>query len=134
MFHSSTKECVQFLWQFFEERDTNYSVNIKIKRGIPNLSCTDGTCPKAVNLIDAARLGCPQCAKRFIGEAGRKGENGITALMLAARVGCLDIVKLLVDKESKMIDTRRKSALMYGVRSRNPDCIRVLLVEAGMQS
>ena len=66
LYHSHDKECADFLWKFPEERDMNNLWEVKEEYNIPRVSCNDGTCPKAVSLLDATRLGCIQCVQKHI--------------------------------------------------------------------
>ena len=106
---------------------------IKEKYGIQRASCNDGTCPKAVSLVDAVRIGCVQCVKKHISEAGQKYREGMTALMIAAKLGHLDAVQLLVEKEARMQDNESRTALMYAIMNKHPECVPPLLIEAGMR-
>ncbi|TNJ28068.1 Kinase, NEK [Giardia muris] len=91
-------------------------------------------------LMIAAHTGNVQEAIENIGEAGqtlttspRLGDwvapAGLTALMLAARRGNLDIVLLLLEKEAGMVDTLNMTALRYAIRSGDCACIEALLCE-----
>ena len=50
---------------------------------------------------------------KYINEAGRKDENGRTALMIAAMYGYEDIVRILAEKEAGMKDRNGYTALHY---------------------
>ena len=72
IYNLSDKECTYFLWQFPEEREKNGFVMVKIADEIKRISCEEGTCIGAGSLLNAAFIGCPQCAQKYIGEAGKQ--------------------------------------------------------------
>ena len=57
----------------------------------------------------------------------------MTALIIAAQCGYLDIVELLADKEGCLRDGDGKNALMHAAAYNCTECIRPLRIEAGMQ-
>ena len=104
IYNSSNVDCARFLWQFPGERETKGSDRVKRKHRLERFSCSEGICLGVVSLLSAAFDGCLGCVQKHLDEAGRHDEKGMTALMIAAKYGYDDIVRILVEKEAKMHD------------------------------
>ena len=125
--YASTKECAEFLWQFPEEREIENLGEVKKKYGLQRTQCAGGTSCGSASLIEAAILGCSQCVEKFIGQAGRKGKHGESALIEAARFGYADLAEMLLDREHGMRDNLRMSALMHAAKEGHADVVGLLL-------
>lgn len=77
-------------------------------------------------------------AKRFVETQARSYNNeGVTALMLAARLGFVNIVKELAPYEAGMQsvspDFEGYTAMMFAVQRNSPECVRLLMdAESGL--
>ena len=60
-------------------------------------------------------------------EGGRNNDDGETALMLAARNGYPECVKLLVEKEGGMQNTNGWTALIVAAEHGEVGCVKLLL-------
>ena len=97
------------------------------------------------DLFDAARYGCEECCLKFIDQAGRTRNdimlNGWsiccdrTALMVAARYGKTECVRILAEKEAGMKDRDNMTALMYATMHGHAECAEALAPrEKGMRN
>jgi ankyrin repeat protein len=69
--------------------------------------------------------------------AGKKGENGRTAMMYAANGGHLECVKFLTEfkQEVRNQDYDGNTALIYAAKKGYADCVKILVIyESGMKN
>lgn len=77
-------------------------------------------------------------AKRFVEEQARSYNNeGVTALMLAARLGFTNIVQRLIPYEAGMQSVSPNfegyTAMMFAAQRDNPECVKLLMdIESGL--
>ncbi|TNJ28254.1 Ankyrin repeat protein 2 [Giardia muris] len=84
-------------------------------------------------LVNAAKKGDLEGVKRNLSQAGKKDEDGRTALMYATIWGHADCIPLL-EKEIGMQNNCGRTALMLAASDGYTDCVRLLLSEVGSQS
>ncbi|TNJ27407.1 Ankyrin repeat protein 1 [Giardia muris] len=77
-------------------------------------------------LIEAVNEGSFEDVLAHLDEAGRQDAFGTTALMFAAVRNRVDVVELLMEKESNLRDGLLWTALMYASRAGHPDVVEIL--------
>ena len=131
-----SRDCAELLWKHPEERYTFRLAEIRAKLGTSPVSCKEGTCPGASGLVDAVTLGCPQCAEKFLSEAGKRDGRGMSCLMYVAKWGCADLVKVLLEKEKGLRDANGHNARWHaaaeckGILAKAEECSCKDLFEA----
>lgn len=85
-------------------------------------------------LMYAVKKNHLECAQKLLEEAGIKNNRGKTALMLAAREGLIEFVKVLAPLECGQQDQQGYTALMHAIRNDNPECAMFLLEDKGFRS
>lgn len=78
-------------------------------------------------LLDAARSGNISDLRNSLDLKGARDENGMTALMLAARNGHKCCVEALIQYEKALTTPFGRTALMYAADSGHADCVRLLV-------
>lgn len=84
-----------------------------------------------LSLISAIAGGKFELAMQKLSEAGRQDSDGVTALMVAAEAGQLQLVKLLLEKEVGLVDEVGRTALMRAAARGYLDCVQTLLPHEG---
>lgn len=78
------------------------------------------------DLILAARDGNTELVESHIGEAGKKGKGGRTALITAAEHSHIDCIRLLLPHEAGLQNSRGETALHYAALQRSPQAVKLL--------
>lgn len=87
------------------------------------------------DLMRAAEKGDVDDVRRYIDQAGEKGEDGQTALMYAAEKGNFECAELLIEKEAGLQDSNGWTAMQCAAYSNCPQFIPSLLAtEAKMRN